>query len=454
MVERPAASPTSPFGVPVPLEQEPELRALIEETAQALKVPLPDEVRLLPDMNAYMSVRGQRATLGLGLPLLLSLSRAEVQAVVAHELAHLGQGDAARVWRLSGLASGLFRTMLNLNRGDPEAVVAVLPQGVSTVVLLHMMTAKLLALPMVAIAQAYLKRVEALNHAQEHAADLAAQQVAGAEATRSALQRVAVEAWLFDAYVEHDLLPLAQAGFRVPIAEGFEHFLAGEHAERLRGWTAQDLPAREATLSHPSLRVRLEQLAEQAPARPAAALPGVRLRRADEWSGQFYTPKSATTLQPVSWEELDLRHWPAHWQTLATNEDLQVALRGVTLAGVAEVCADLNAHLRARFPQLQYEGVGGDERHLLVGWLAVGVLLCALRQGAEASVRPGHPWAAQLQGHTLVPYTQLWAMVSHSDARRQWPQTLMSLGLQDQPLLSPEIWPAEAQRAQGVVPAR
>ncbi|MVN87963.1 M48 family metalloprotease [Deinococcus sp. HMF7620] len=428
----------APFGTPVALDSEPDLKALIESVAHALNVPMPAEVRLLPDMNAYMSVQGGRSTLGLGLPLLLSLSGAEVKAVIAHELAHVGGGDAARAWRLAGLASGMFRTALSLRQGSPERAVELLPQGLSTAVVLYLLLGNLLALPMTALARAYLRVSERLNHAQEHAADQAAERVAGAAAAHSALRRIAVEAHLFDAYVAQEVVPLAQAGFRVPLAEGFQMFLRGEQAERLRGWTAQDLPEREATLSHPSLRARLDRLEAPLPEDWPPAEPSSLLGQADRWSEAFYVPASVRALRPVLWDDLNTAHWPPHWQALSQSETVRAALRGVTLLDVPVICADLNAHLRVRFTQLQYEGVGGDERHALVAWLALGVLLAALRQGACAHVQPGHPWAAQAHGQTLTPEPLLWQMVMQPAARAAWPDQMAALGLRDSLLLDGE----------------
>ncbi|GGS00642.1 M48 family metalloprotease [Deinococcus sedimenti] len=431
-----------PFGEVINLNDQPDLRSLIDEVARQLQVNRPDEVRLLPDMNAYMSVRGARSTLGLGLPLLLSLPEPEVRAVVAHELGHLGGGDSARAWRLSGLVGGLFRTTLSLRQGNPERLVELLPQGVSTIAVLYLLLGNLIALPMTAIATAFLRVSARLNHAQELAADHAAQQVAGPEAARTALQRITREAWLFDAFIQQDVLPLAAAGYRVPLADGFRIFLRGEWAERLRGWTSQRLADHEASLSHPSLRTRLgaltipENLVPAPDARePRDEHPTDLLRDADALGEKVYQPRARKTLTGVTWAELNDLHWPSHWQQLAQNDDLRVALRHLNLHDLPGVCADLNAHLRARFPQMQYEGVGGDERHALVSWLAVGVLLSALKQGAWAAAQPGHSWAVTRNGQTLTPLTELWAMVTNPQAREQWPTRLAQLGLENAPLL-------------------
>lgn len=89
--------------------EEPELWALVAETADALGAPLPHRLSFDASPNASFRHMGRtrRTELRLGVPLLLTLDRPTLGAVVAHELAHATQlnqrsgfGDAGLLERL------------------------------------------------------------------------------------------------------------------------------------------------------------------------------------------------------------------------------------------------------------------------------------------------------------------------------------------------------------------
>ncbi|HZT56606.1 MAG TPA: M48 family metallopeptidase, partial [Burkholderiaceae bacterium] len=86
-------------GVRLRRERQPKLWQLIEEVAQATAQPMPAEVFLVTDVNAFVAQRGgllgigSRRVLGIGLPLLQLLTVAEVRAVLAHEFGHFHGGD-------------------------------------------------------------------------------------------------------------------------------------------------------------------------------------------------------------------------------------------------------------------------------------------------------------------------------------------------------------------------
>lgn len=90
-------------------QEEPDLWALVAETAEALGAPLPHRLSFDASPNASFRHMGRtrRTELRLGVPLLLTLDRPTLGAVVAHELAHATQlnqrsgfGDAGLLERL------------------------------------------------------------------------------------------------------------------------------------------------------------------------------------------------------------------------------------------------------------------------------------------------------------------------------------------------------------------
>ena len=84
------------------VEDYPELHDLVAEVARQVDAPLPDEIRITPRGDCYVteqrrfSIRpARKLMLVLGMPHLSVLSIAELRVILAHELAHFGRGDTS-----------------------------------------------------------------------------------------------------------------------------------------------------------------------------------------------------------------------------------------------------------------------------------------------------------------------------------------------------------------------
>ncbi|SNT11310.1 Zn-dependent protease with chaperone function [Asanoa hainanensis] len=82
-------------GVPLTEAEAPELWATVRELAAAVRTRMPDEIRLVPEVNAAVSehprllgLLGGRRYLYIGLPLLQAMTVDQLRAVIAHELGH------------------------------------------------------------------------------------------------------------------------------------------------------------------------------------------------------------------------------------------------------------------------------------------------------------------------------------------------------------------------------
>src|SRR5262249_23086388 len=87
-------SPGGQFEAPGPRLTEmdhPELFALLRDIANSASEPMPADVYLINDVNAFVTQRGgmlsteRRRVMGLGLPLMAVLTVDELKGVVAHE---------------------------------------------------------------------------------------------------------------------------------------------------------------------------------------------------------------------------------------------------------------------------------------------------------------------------------------------------------------------------------
>ncbi|MER5635936.1 M48 family metallopeptidase [Kitasatospora sp. NPDC002227] len=210
-------------GLPVTREQQPELWARVDRIAEQTGVRGPAEIRLVPVVNA--GVREDTRLLGLlpgkrhlelGVPLLLGLTEAELDAVLAHEFGHYSNRDV----RLAGVTvagrEALRHTITGLHSraGDANAAERARAEQkaaqraakgrkakpVDTRAVHDGTVDRALAQVFTAYAKLYFRRSEAVSRRQEYAADQAAVQVAGRDATAAALRRLPVLDQAYDFY--------------------------------------------------------------------------------------------------------------------------------------------------------------------------------------------------------------------------------------------------------------
>ncbi|MFF4586815.1 hypothetical protein [Streptomyces sp. NPDC001388] len=237
---------------------EPGLAALVRDVAERLGFRAPLLVRIVPGVQASLGrvrVAGVRShVLLLGLPLLRTLTEAELASVIAHELAHerhiAGRGDAFLRYARSRLAHRLE------GRVRPLAAPAA---------------------PLLRASRPGLWRAET-------AADADAARVAGAEATGSALRRTVALHAVFEGLGETWLAALAERdAWPADFYDALDTALADPHVARRAARTAADEDALDPydTADHPPVATRLADL----PALPGTGTYGggpVPLRQAAE----------------------------------------------------------------------------------------------------------------------------------------------------------------------------
>lgn len=93
-------TPETLAGLPLALEDYPDLYALVAEVGERTCAPLPDEIRVTYQAECYVTEQRRfslftkrQLVLVLGMPHLAVLTDVELRVVVAHELAHFQRGD-------------------------------------------------------------------------------------------------------------------------------------------------------------------------------------------------------------------------------------------------------------------------------------------------------------------------------------------------------------------------
>ncbi|TCB97631.1 HtpX-like protease [Micromonospora zingiberis] len=226
--------------------EAPQLWSTVRELATAVGTRAPDEIRLVPEVNAavgeqsrLLGLVGGRRTLYVGMPLLLGLRVDQLRSVLAHELGHY----SGKHTRLGEVAyRGRVAIGSTIERIKPRNPVGLIFKG---------------------YAKLYLMVDNAASRRQELEADRASVQLAGHEAATSALRSLPAldAAWNFymGAYVESGW----QAGLAPDdLFGGFGHLLQGrrEQIEQLR----QEAPEREASRwdTHPPIGIRIDAMAQ------------------------------------------------------------------------------------------------------------------------------------------------------------------------------------------------
>jgi Zn-dependent protease with chaperone function len=285
-------------------KDHPRLFELVRDMGARTGQALPREVYLVADVNAFVAQRGgvmgffSRRVMGLGLPLLSLLTVSELRAVLAHEFGHFHGGDTK-------LGPWIYKTRGAIMR----TVVSLLEQG-------HGWGA-LISVPFKWYLSFFLRITQSISRAQELAADALAAKVVGAAPLISGLKTVHGGSAAFQAYVQHELGPVVQAGFRPPLAEGFRAFVDGKQIKAsLEKLVEKELEEGEADAydTHPPLAQRiaaLEALSSVDP--PRDDTPAIDwLDDHDQAEAGLLTQERR--LEPLAWSKVASKVFLPNWQ--------------------------------------------------------------------------------------------------------------------------------------------
>ncbi|MEV5831508.1 M48 family metallopeptidase [Spirillospora sp. NPDC052242] len=337
-----------PGGLPVSRTDEPALWNEIDALAARVGTRPPDDVRLVPDVNAAVAERTRRLGLAagprhmiIGMPLLETLTVAELRAVLGHELGHF----SGRHTRLGGItyrgAVALRHTSAALRSDDTFATaLRKIFEG---------------------YAKIYFRVSLAVRRAQEIEADRFMVEVSGRDAAASALRtvRTTAAAWAF--FLDRHAAPGTRYGLApADLFGGFRALLAEPaRQDELRKILAEPESA-DPYDSHPVLTDRLaaiERCAEPAgltpDTRPATALLG----DADAVRDGFRTAMFGADATVLDWDELAARGF-----ALSAAEDalrLLTAAERVTGTAPATLGTVLTAIETGHGPALAAELNGG-----------------------------------------------------------------------------------------------
>jgi len=276
-----------PGGVSLDVDAHPRLRAVIGDLAVATGVRQLDEVWVTPHPNAFalqettlFGTTARRTVLGIGMPLLVTLSVDELRAVIGHELGHFSSADSA-------VASIVHRGRLSMVRS-----MRIPPLSASRLFGLY--------------GRFFLRVTAELSRRQELAADRLAAHLTDPAVAAASLVRVERTALAYGRFLEEWVGPVWVAGCYPE--RTFQGFARLQSQLEPTGPTAAR--PRSPYDSHPPLSQRLAELAGlPAPHRVPDATPAWSLLEdLAALDRRISSTMAATTVdgraQAVDWDDI------------------------------------------------------------------------------------------------------------------------------------------------------
>lgn len=367
------------------------LYALVERIGAELGIVAPVNIHLAGAATAFIFSKrnwfGKITSLevALGLPLVGSMSEAELGSVIAHEFGHFVAGDMA-------LGPWVYRTR--------NAIARTVTDLDNSLFFLDMLFR--------AYGQWFLRLSASVSRAQEYAADATAARTFGAAAAASALSKVHLIDPAWSSYFDLELVPALGRGARPPIFEGFRRFCAAsvrrpEVQEAIRRAEAQ--PASEFD-SHPTLAERLAALVPGAPARlpPLAecfALFGGERATEQAWYARFPTDEGIAC------------DWARYGQDVLQPRlaerfaDTWMDPKVLALTELPALASDLDE----LWPRVRPSGISflsrlgkrKESTAVLFDW----IVACLTARGFVATVNPGQALRMERDGQLVEPASLL-----------------------------------------------
>lgn len=410
-------------GIRLRAEDQPELFALIRRTAEPAQQRMPAEVFLVSDVNAFVAERGSilgffgTRVLGLGLPLLQTLTVSQLRSVIAHEFGHFHGGDTRLGPLIYRTRDAIGRTIVNFQRA-----------------------ASLLQKPFEWYGNLFLRVTFAISRRQEFAADALSVRIVGREPVQTALRRVNEVGPLWDHYLQNEFAPALDHAARPPLAQGFQLFLGSPAMRKVQVLIGEEAMQAKGNPfdSHPPLSERLaaaddvENAGTERVAGPSAI---TLLREVDALERDllvFMTGKPEVAQIPGRpWSEAAVTTVLAIWHRFAKEHAHRLpALTVAQLAGEREAFP--------RHAVCVNSGIPAAEQRAAAAWM-FGTLLARalLRAGFTAETGPGEPVVLVDGTRPLDPFALTTAVADGQLDAAAWADLCREHGIGDHFLSGP-----------------
>jgi Zn-dependent protease with chaperone function len=401
----------------------PYLFTIIEEVARTTSQPRPEEVYLLPDVNAFVTHRGgvmgfgSHRVMGVGLPLIKALSPAELRSVIAHEFGHFVSGDVALGPWIYKTRAAIFRAIGNLSGSFLQWFFT-------------------------AYGRMFMRMTMQVSREQEFVADATAAKVAGAAAAISALKRVEMIAPAYSSYFNNEVVPVLRAGYLPVVGEGFDKYLSDpEMAKLFQDYARQQAIGAETGEydSHPPTAERVAALsrirekARENPKDAAAVMLKEPERHIRALMEHIYGKENVVKLKPIRWEEVGVKVYAEMWISMVAEH-----AKWLGMLTADQIPSDKKWFLKkgAELAAQHHRQDAGSEEH--IGYTC-HMLLCAVgaalvKQGWTIETAPGRPLNVVKGGEHFEPHIAINNLASGTMSADEWKSRCASLGIAGIPL--------------------
>jgi Zn-dependent protease with chaperone function len=410
---------------------QPRLWDTIRAVATATGQAPPAHIYLVLDPNAWVAHRGgvlgvgSRRVMGLGLPLLQVLTVHDFRAVLAHEFGHYRGGDTL-------LGPWVYKTSAAIER-----TIQGLAQHSS---ILHE--------PFLWYGRLFLRMTHAVSRRQELNADVLAARVVGARPLVEGLKKIQGVAPAFATYWTTEVVPVLEAGFRPPIAEGFRRFLAAggiaTQVAQILERALRDPVAADPSDTHPPLRERIRALEALPDGDPLGDDPMATTLLDDvpalerDLLARIVPDGRAATLTWVSWEDVARRVYVLRWRQLVRRHARH--FQGPTFHMLPERATALVEAL-ANTHEARWEDGGSAElrRRRGIEMLAVAMAEALTRAGWGVETQLGEPLILRRGSATFDPFAAVHDLTAGQIESSAWVRQCAERGIPDLPLVDPDI---------------
>jgi Zn-dependent protease with chaperone function len=414
----------------------PRLFAEIDSIASALNEPVPRDVYLIGEANAFVADRGgmmglgSRRIMGLGLPLLSTMTVSQIRAVLAHEFAHYYGGDTSVGPWVYRTKASFVRVFENVGSVGELARVAVL--GVMYVVVTSLLKWYFVG---------FLRISNFVSRRQEYRADELACLLAGRHNLIDGLQALHRAAAVWPTYWKQEVRPVLSMGSLVALGDGLTRFMAEPHISEAIGKSLETRLREEKTKpydTHPPLRDRIaaaQKLPEGSAlqdSQPATCLLE-NLRNAEI----LFVENRVDDVRPgslnyVLWDEVALRVTIPGWQQFVS--EYSEPLRGVTAQSLPDQVPNLR-EIGSRIRDPKGMLLSPDQRTARAGGLfAAALALAMIRSGWNLQVAPG-VFRMSSGDHEFNPFLAVNELMTNKLSREAWTARCQDLGLSQLVLL-------------------
>lgn len=388
----------------------------VKGIADATEQTMPVEVYLVSEMNAWVTNRGgvmgfgSRRVMGIGLPLLQTLTTSQFRAVLAHEFGHYHGGDTKLGPWVYKTRGAIGRTIMNLSKHS-----------------------SLLQAPFLWYGNMFLRITHAVSRQQEFAADALASQVVGARPLINGLKKIHGSAIAFEVYWRNAVAPVLNAGYHPPLAEGFARYISTTSVTKFIDEVSEKALKEGDTNpydTHPSLQSRIEAVAnlpqgeELSEDPPAISL----LNNIPELETRLFSKlaqlNQISGFKSLAWEDVGEQVYLPMWKRFARENASYLA--NVTPASYPEIAKNPNEFAR-RFPGPSFD----DRRSQANSVLGVALAVALHEQGGKLCTQLHDQAYFQHNGLEVYPFRVIEDLAKGKLQPEDWQKQCEAIGISD-----------------------